>query len=487
MNTSFFRVGLALLACERSESYRLPGCVSIIQYAVEHLGLSRQKANELLRVSRSLDGLPVLREAFRTGKLGWGKMRELTRVATPANERQWALFAQTRSTDEVAKEVVMSPRAFNASVAAAQPKLEFSAGSTDGVGGDGQTLEPHSVPLDEGGLFSRTEQNAAPQLIPFTPLTSFSPEGRSSFRAEQTRPAVLPVPLITEEAVMTNESVPPPATGRKIRLIIELTPEQFVRYEQAEVRIRRQLNRRVSRSEILMLLAESKLSASKPRALAKLPVVMIVDGATGAGWYQSSQGLLPATPSQVEMTMKKLKPIEVVGQQTLFESKAEEPLGTRGEVGTGGGREGCRLPGLGCSPEALGVAVPQAGQPEARACAPAKGPTRRRKIPLETYRALVARSGGRCESCGRFGCALHVHHDTPLSRGGTNALENLKLECGSCHFHGEHAKDFLPGSAWAKARDRKRFLRKKERARQARRVVRKKAAETRTGSEDSFT
>lgn len=55
------------------------------------------------------------------------------------------------------------------------------------------------------------------------------------------------------------------------------------------------------------------------------------------------------------------------------------------------------------------------------------------------------RAHGRCERCGvpagRIALAndawrvtgAHVHHVTPLSRGGTHALHNLSVRCVECH------------------------------------------------------
>jgi len=55
----------------------------------------------------------------------------------------------------------------------------------------------------------------------------------------------------------------------------------------------------------------------------------------------------------------------------------------------------------------------------------------------ESRRSLViARDGGCCDNCGRSGSyrnKLHIHHVKPLSRGGTNRLDNLILLCEQCH------------------------------------------------------
>lgn len=46
--------------------------------------------------------------------------------------------------------------------------------------------------------------------------------------------------------------------------------------------------------------------------------------------------------------------------------------------------------------------------------------------------ALVASHGGRCAYCGSAG-ALQADHRTPLSRGGSNMIDNILPACGPCN------------------------------------------------------
>lgn len=52
---------------------------------------------------------------------------------------------------------------------------------------------------------------------------------------------------------------------------------------------------------------------------------------------------------------------------------------------------------------------------------------------------------GNCAQCGSYN-NLHAHHKTPLSRGGSNRLDNLILLCDSCHKN-QHNTDAFSGSA----------------------------------------
>lgn len=53
----------------------------------------------------------------------------------------------------------------------------------------------------------------------------------------------------------------------------------------------------------------------------------------------------------------------------------------------------------------------------------------------DTRRAAVFIIKGRFCSVCRSKSQLHVHHITPLSKGGSNQLSNLQVLCESCHSH----------------------------------------------------
>ena len=57
-------------------------------------GLALGAAREKVRVARALGDLPLLSGAMRRGQLSYSKVRALTRVATPANERRLLGFAE---------------------------------------------------------------------------------------------------------------------------------------------------------------------------------------------------------------------------------------------------------------------------------------------------------------------------------------------------------------------------------------------------------
>lgn len=62
-------------------------------------------------------------------------------------------------------------------------------------------------------------------------------------------------------------------------------------------------------------------------------------------------------------------------------------------------------------------------------------------------RALVGRDGAECKACGR-GDNLAVDHVHPISRGGSDDLDNLQLLCQSCNS----SKGRRTMAEWAAAR-----------------------------------
>jgi len=50
------------------------------------------------------------------------------------------------------------------------------------------------------------------------------------------------------------------------------------------------------------------------------------------------------------------------------------------------------------------------------------------------HKNLKLRFGDRCHICGAEGVPLQLHHIVPLTRGGGDSLENMRLVCQRCHL-----------------------------------------------------
>ncbi len=80
-------------------------CSSIHHYARQRLGFSRARTAYFLRLCRSFEQLPALRESVATGALPWTKAREVVKVATPETETFWVNQAQTVGRRELERRV----------------------------------------------------------------------------------------------------------------------------------------------------------------------------------------------------------------------------------------------------------------------------------------------------------------------------------------------------------------------------------------------
>ena len=63
----------------------------------------------------------------------------------------------------------------------------------------------------------------------------------------------------------------------------------------------------------------------------------------------------------------------------------------------------------------------------------------------EERRAEVTARDKVCSGCGSA-WDLHVHHLTPLAKGGTNRTDNLTLLCNACHTGAHHVQEFAGAS-----------------------------------------
>jgi hypothetical protein len=56
-------------------------------------------------------------------------------------------------------------------------------------------------------------------------------------------------------------------------------------------------------------------------------------------------------------------------------------------------------------------------------------------------KTVIQRDGKMCDKC-RSSLILHLHHLKPLSKGGSNKVQNLKLLCENCHSKEHGGRDF---------------------------------------------
>ncbi|GAA3178520.1 hypothetical protein GCM10020255_071180 [Rhodococcus baikonurensis] len=69
-----------------------PGLHSCAHWLSWKCGMSLHTGREYVRVAKALRSLPEMRKAFEQGRLSYSKVRALTRVTTPSNEKQMVRF-----------------------------------------------------------------------------------------------------------------------------------------------------------------------------------------------------------------------------------------------------------------------------------------------------------------------------------------------------------------------------------------------------------
>ena len=102
-----------LLIAAETRAYELLGLGSIQEYGARLFGWGGRQTRERLRVASAMRSLPEMRERWARGELTYTVVRELSRVATPAEENEWIAWATTggvRRTGHEVQQVVMRHR-----------------------------------------------------------------------------------------------------------------------------------------------------------------------------------------------------------------------------------------------------------------------------------------------------------------------------------------------------------------------------------------
>jgi hypothetical protein len=283
-----WKMALCLLATVRTSSFRKLGFSNITEYAEKALSLSGKKAGCLLGTARALEHLPVLSEAFRQGRIGWGKVRAIRGLATPETEVQWLEFALAHSTDEVVHKVSLSPRAWKRHQAL-QSSLEGNPVVTERAVAE--------VLASEGSAAKAVLHN---KEAPTATVVETSIQKGSEVSREN-QPSSPPIQLKPE----------PPTPPKTIRLVLELTPDQYALYERAEARVRTQERKHVPRAVVLTKMAEAVLNNGTARSRAKHQVLIHTQPDSGQTWYDTQRGPLPVHPTVLQQATAQREPLQM--------------------------------------------------------------------------------------------------------------------------------------------------------------------------------
>ncbi|ANY25396.1 HNH endonuclease [Gordonia terrae] len=90
---------------DERESWRGPGIHSLAHWLSWKAGIAARTAHEQVRVAKAIRELPVIRKAFREGRLTYSKVRALTRVATPEREPELVNLALSATASQLDRAV----------------------------------------------------------------------------------------------------------------------------------------------------------------------------------------------------------------------------------------------------------------------------------------------------------------------------------------------------------------------------------------------
>jgi hypothetical protein len=95
-------------ALERDMGNVLTHYADVYQVARNELGLSVRRTRERIRIGRALRELPAIEQAYVSGELSYSRTREVTRVASSADEQHWLAEARALSMRTLEKRVVQA-------------------------------------------------------------------------------------------------------------------------------------------------------------------------------------------------------------------------------------------------------------------------------------------------------------------------------------------------------------------------------------------
>ena len=102
-------LGRCLLAIQETRDFKNFGCSSSTHYACAKLGIAKREANEYKRVARALLALPALSLAAEEGRIPWGKLREIVRVASPETDDFWLELSKKFTDNQIQALVSKTP------------------------------------------------------------------------------------------------------------------------------------------------------------------------------------------------------------------------------------------------------------------------------------------------------------------------------------------------------------------------------------------
>jgi len=160
VNAATFRF-LALVAeFDRREGWARHGLANCAQWLNWQCGIGAVAAREKLRVAHALESLPLIGEAFRSGRVSYSKVRAITRVATPESEAgllNVALHGTAMHVEKLVRQYRRVERLEEARLAESQHRARFLRMYHDE---DGALVLNARVPAEVGAIVRKAIEAA---------------------------------------------------------------------------------------------------------------------------------------------------------------------------------------------------------------------------------------------------------------------------------------------------------------------------------------
>ena len=140
------------------------GCQSCAHWLNWRTGLKLGAAREKVRVARALGALPLLSDAMQRGQISYSKVRALTRVATPANERRLLDFALCAPASYVERLARAWRRVDRATEAADDQRRQMRRHINTWVDDDGMVVIRGRLSPEVGAVVRRALEAASDRL-----------------------------------------------------------------------------------------------------------------------------------------------------------------------------------------------------------------------------------------------------------------------------------------------------------------------------------
>jgi hypothetical protein len=160
---------MLLAQFDTAQGWRASGAKHCVAWMNVELDICPSLARETLRVAHALIDLPQMTSLFRSGRLGWSKVRALTRVATADNEHALAATSLDMTAGDVVRMVSQYRWRRTLSDIDAENEADQIRHERRGLiwsrSGDGNTVFKLTLPPDTAAQFLRCIERAEEQLL----------------------------------------------------------------------------------------------------------------------------------------------------------------------------------------------------------------------------------------------------------------------------------------------------------------------------------